>query len=594
MPNTTGCSANCRIRGRYPELATADSPTRRVGGRPLAQFAPVVHAVPMLSIQTETDTEASGAYQFDARVRKGTRTGESDPPVGYVAELKFDGLAVSLRYEHGIFVQGAAPATAVPAKTSARTWRTIRQIPLRLDGAAPALLEVRARSNAPGRPAALQRRRPGAGREDPGQPQERRRRQRPPARSGGWRQAAPEFFAYGIGAVSGWRRGHPQRAPRRLGRTGFSCLRTSPGGLGPAEPPFTPPWGVFGPICPFDIDGVVYKVDRLDLQEELVSAASEPRWAVAHKYPAEEALTRVAAIDIQVGRTGALTPVARLEPVFVGGVTVTNATLHNEGEIARKGGICVGDTVVVRRAGDVIPGGGRRGGRALAGGRPAPPCPGIARSATAGRARGGRGRGPLVAAVSACRAQRVQGDPPFRRAADDGYRGPGRALRRAPGRIRLRAAASPTSYRPSLDDLLEMKQRADERDGVTPETVRQGQIATRWAGNLMAGIAASKAPRPVWLLLPWASAMSANPPPRCSPIGWVLSPSCAGRRRRSLPFCRTSALRWRRPSPGFFRRTPQCGRPPWTLLAAGVGPADEHPPAPGLAERRSGRRSTAP
>ena len=574
------------LEGRYPELATADSPTRRVGGRPLAQFAPVVHAVPMLSIQTETDTEASGAYQFDARVRKELGLGESDPPVGYVAELKFDGLAVSLRYEHGIFVQGATRGDGSTGEDVSQNLRTIRQIPLRLDGAAPALLEVRGevymrrddlqRYNA----AALAR-----GEKTLVNPRN--------GAAGSVRQLDPavaasrplSFFAYGIGAVSGWAPPATHSALlAALDGLGFPVCAHRRVARGPADlAAFHAAMGRLRPDLPFDIDGVVYKVDRLDLQEELGFRSREPRWAVAHKYPAEEALTRVAAIDIQVGRTGALTPVARLEPVFVGGVTVTNATLHNEGEIARKGGICVGDTVVVRRAGDVIP----EVVGVVAERRPAGAQPfAMPRNCPVCDSRVVREEDEAVARCSggfACRAQRVQAILHFagRRMMDIEGLGE-RYVERLVEFDFVRGVAD--LYCLSLDDLLEMKQRADERDGVTPETVRQGQIATRWAENLMAGIAASKAPRLGRLLFALGIRHVGESTAKVL-ADWL--GSLAVVRRAPAPLLAVlpdigatvaAAIA------GFFAE-PHNAAAVDALLAAGVGPADEHPPAPGLAER---------
>jgi len=345
------------IEAEHPALATPDSPTRRVGGKPLAGFAPVRHAVPMLSIRTETDTEASGARNFDARIRRELGLTDADGPVEYAAELKFDGLAINLRYENGVLVQAATRGDGESGEDVTQNIRTLRAIPLRLEGEAPELLEVRgeaymsradfeaynARQRAAGRPPLVNPRNGAAG----------SIRQLDPALCA----ARPlSFFAYGLGECRGWDMpashaavldalaafGLPVCAHRQVARgadgliafhTGMRTLRDR---------------------LPFDIDGVVYKVNSLALQQRLGFVTREPRWAVAHKYPAEEMLTTVEAIEVQVGRTGAITPVARLKPVFVGGVTVTNATLHNEIEARRKD-VRIGDTVIVRRAGDVIP-----------------------------------------------------------------------------------------------------------------------------------------------------------------------------------------------------------------------------------------------
>ena len=346
------------LETEHPELASPDSPTRRVGGMPLDAFPKVRHAVPMLSIRTETDTEASGAQAFDARVRKELGLTETDPPVEYAAELKFDGLAINLRYEHGVLVQAATRGDGETGEDVTQNIRTVRAIPLWLNtGSPPAVLEVRGevfmrrddfeRYNATqrdaGKPALVNPRNGAAG----------SIRQLDPRLAA---QRPLSFFAYGLGEVQGW----PQPATHSATLDALAALdvpvcaeRTT--GLGAAAlVAFHDDIAARRDQLPFDIDGVVYKVNRVDLQRELGFVTREPRWAVAHKYPAQEQLTTVLGIEVQVGRTGALTPVARLAPVFVGGVTVTNATLHNQDEIDRKD-VRVGDTVIVRRAGDVIP-----------------------------------------------------------------------------------------------------------------------------------------------------------------------------------------------------------------------------------------------
>ncbi|WP_303784836.1 NAD-dependent DNA ligase LigA [Azovibrio restrictus] len=343
----------------YPELITPDSPTRRVGGRPLDAFAHVTHRVPMLSIQTETDTQASGAWNFDARVRKELGLGEADPPVEYVAELKFDGLAVSLRYEGGVLVQGATRGDGSTGEDVTQNLRTVRDIPLKLKGNVPAVLEVRGEVYMSR--ADLERyNEQAAARGEKTLVNPRN------AAAGSIRQLDPaiaasrplRFFAYGVGVVEGWPGGAPATHSALLDSLealGLPVCKYRAVLAGPqALADFHARMGELRPELPFDIDGVVYKVNRLDLQATLGFRSREPRWAVAHKYPAQEARTRVEAIVVQVGRTGAITPVARLQPVFVGGVTVTNATLHNEDEVRRKD-VRVGDLVIVRRAGDVIP-----------------------------------------------------------------------------------------------------------------------------------------------------------------------------------------------------------------------------------------------
>ena len=354
------------LEDAHPELLTPDSPTQRVGGRVLDAFAAVAHRVPMLSIRTETDTEASGAEAFDTRVRKELSLSDGDPAVEYVAELKFDGLAMSLRYEAGVLVQAATRGDGETGEDVTANIRTIGQIPLRLPSDAPAVLEVRGevymRRDDFEKLNERQRARIASGLKG-----EKTFVNPRNAAAGAVRQldsgiAAERplsFFAYGWGDISEAKGGpvwttHYQ-ALQQLKAWGFpvaeqtSCVWGAAGLVG-----FHQRMAAERDALPYDIDGVVYKVNRLDWQQQLGFVTREPRWAVAHKYPAQEEMTQVLAIDVQVGRTGKLTPVAKLAPVFVGGVTVTNATLHNELEARRKD-VRVGDTVIVRRAGDVIP-----------------------------------------------------------------------------------------------------------------------------------------------------------------------------------------------------------------------------------------------
>ncbi len=344
------------LEAEHPELLTVDSPTQRVGGKALETFLPVRHALPMLSIRTETDIEASGSFAFDARVRRELKLGEGDPAVEYAAELKFDGLAINLRYEDGVLVRAATRGDGETGEDVTANVRTVGQIPLRLHTSeAPRVLEVRgeiymkrrdferfnARAQAAGEKTLVNPRNGAAG---------------------GIRQLDPRiaasrllsFFAYGLGDVQGWSLPETHSAVLdALDALGLPVCAERAIRRGPAElAEFHRSVGERRGNLPFDIDGVVYKVNSLALQARLGFVSREPRWAVAHKYAAEEASTEVLGIDIQVGRTGALTPVARLAPVFVGGVTVTNATLHNEDEVRRKD-VHVGDTVIVRRAGDV-------------------------------------------------------------------------------------------------------------------------------------------------------------------------------------------------------------------------------------------------
>ena len=345
------------IEREFPALATTDSPTQRVGGARAAEFSPVAHRVPMLSIRTETDTSASGATEFDARMRRELKLPADAPPVAYMAELKFDGLATSLRYERGALTVAATRGDGETGEDVTANVRTITAIPARLRGKAPPVLEVRgeiymtradftrlnARQEAAGQKLYVNPRNTAAGAV----------RQLDPAITA---QRPLTFFAYGIGETAGWTLppsqsalldalqafGLPVNDDRRIAQGAtelaafYEAVRARRGDL------------------PFEIDGVVYKVDSLELQREMGFRTREPRWAVAHKFPPEEMPTKLLAIDVQVGRTGAITPVARLEPVFVGGTTVTNVTLHNEDEIRRRD-LRIGDTVIVRRAGDVIP-----------------------------------------------------------------------------------------------------------------------------------------------------------------------------------------------------------------------------------------------
>ena len=342
------------LEAAHPALLTPDSPTQRVGGQVLDGFAPVRHAVPMLSIRTETDITAAGASQFDSRVKNALHT---DDTLEYACELKFDGLAINLRYEHGVLVQAATRGDGETGEDVTQNVRTIHAVPLRLTGCQVEVLEVRGevfmsrrdfnryndQQRAAGLPTLVNPRNGAAG----------SIRQLDPALAA---KRPLSFFAYGLGEVRGWNLptshsavldalaefGLPVCAERTV-VTGAAGLMAFHQRIGQQRE-----------SLPFDIDGVVYKVNRLDLQRELGFVSREPRWACAHKFPAEEQITVLRAIDIQVGRTGKLTPVAKLVPVFVGGTTVSNATLHNEDETRRKD-VRVGDTVIVRRAGDVIP-----------------------------------------------------------------------------------------------------------------------------------------------------------------------------------------------------------------------------------------------
>ena len=340
-----------QLETRFPELASPDSPTQRVGATPLAQFADHSHRTPMLSLSNAFSDDEVRA--FDRRLREALETGT----VEYAMEPKLDGLAISLSYRDGVFAQGATRGDGSTGEDVTPNLRTVRSIPLRLPRAADtADLEVRgevlmftadfARLNEGQR---------SRGEREFANPRN--------AAAGSVRQLDSKvtarrplrFFAYGVGAAPQARWKTHAQVLDRLMELGFPVCpqrRVAQGAERMLE--YFHDIGRQRAQLPYAIDGVVYKVNRLDWQERLGYVSRAPRFALAHKYPPEEQVTEVTGIDVQVGRTGALTPVARLKPVAVGGVTVTNATLHNEGELRRKD-VRIGDTVVVRRAGDVIP-----------------------------------------------------------------------------------------------------------------------------------------------------------------------------------------------------------------------------------------------
>ena len=340
------------LEAAHPEWVTADSPTQRVGTTPADEFAEVRHRVPMLSLDNAFSTD--DVLGFDRRVRE--RLGR-DGPVRYSAEPKLDGLAISVIFEHGVFVRAATRGDGTTGEDVTANVRTIRSMPLRLQGAAPALVEARGEVFMP--VAGFERLNAEAaarGEKTFVNPRN--------AAAGSLRQLDPQvtatrpldIFFYGLGAQEGL--DLPARHSDILALLARWGLRVCPetrvveGAEGCLE--YYREVGARRASLAYQIDGVVYKVDELAAQTTLGFVARAPRWAVAHKFPAEEALTRLREVEFQVGRTGALTPVARLEPVFVGGVTVSNATLHNMDEVQRKD-VRIGDTVVVRRAGDVIP-----------------------------------------------------------------------------------------------------------------------------------------------------------------------------------------------------------------------------------------------
>jgi DNA ligase (NAD+) len=481
-----------KLEEEHPELALPDSPTKRVGAAPLPQFEQVTHTVPMLSLNngfTDEDIE-----NFDRRVREGLDTAAL---VEYAAEVKYDGLAINLRYIDGLLVQAATRGDGYTGEDVTANIRTIRSIPLRLNTAnPPAILDVRGEVLMFKKDfEAMNARQREAGQKEFVNPRN--------AAAGSLRQLDSRitasrklsFFAYGVGALEGaempvshsalldWYRQLDLPVAKEASVVrGYDGLMAYYKQIGEARP-----------TMPYEIDGVVYKANRLEDQRTLGFVSRAPRFALAHKFPAEEALTVVQAIEVQVGRTGAITPVARLASVFVGGVNVTNATLHNEDEVRRKD-VRVGDTVIVRRAGDVIP-------EVLAvvlERRPSPEpaayvlpktCPVCGSHVV-------REEGEAIARCSGglfCSAQRKEAIRHFagRRMMDIEGLGD-RYIDSLVEWGKVQRVAD--LYALKLEDLLEMKRLADERDGTTPETVVKGKIATKWADNLLEAIAASKNP----------------------------------------------------------------------------------------------------
>ena len=490
------------LEAAHPELAAPDSPTRRVGARATGGFAQVQHALPMLSLSNAFSDEEVAAF-----VRRIAQTlGRPESKLVFSAEPKLDGLAISLRYEDGAFVQGATRGDGAVGEDVTANLRTVKAIPLRLrrgengHGALnlrgkgwPGVLEVRGEVYMP--KAAFEAFNERA----------RKRNERTLANprngaAGSLRQLDPAvtasrplaFYAYAIGEVR----------DGSLPDTHLAMLdRLREWGL-PVSPQVERAEGLEGLLdyyrrmgeqrdaLPYDIDGVVYKLDRYDQQNEMGFVSRAPRWALAHKYPAQEKSTVIEAIEINIGRTGAATPFAVMQPVQVGGVTVTKATLHNMDQVARLD-VRAGDTVIVRRAGDVIPEVVRVNlERRPAGAKPwhmPKHCP-VCGSAIV------REDGEVVARCTGglvCAAQRKETIVHFasRRAMDiDGL-----GERYVEDLIAFDYLHSIADlYKLTLDDFVAMKRRGEERDGVVPETVRAGKIAMRWAENLVDAIEASK------------------------------------------------------------------------------------------------------
>jgi DNA ligase (NAD+) len=341
------------LEAKFPQLLVPDSPTMRVGAAPISAFGTVKHRVAMLSLDNAFSVEE--VRDFDRRIHERLSL---EGPVRYSAEPKLDGLAISARYENGTFVQGATRGDGETGEDITQNLRTIKALPLKLRGSGvPRELEVRGEVFMPF--AGFKRfNEEAAARGEKSFINPRN------AAAGSLRQLDPrmtaarplDLFIYGVGAIQGGELPpYHSEMLRELRRLGFKiCPQSQVVESIEGCLEYYREMGAARSALPYQIDGVVYKVDDVKLQRDLGFISRAPRWAIAHKFPAEEALTVVRGIEFQVGRTGALTPVARLEPVFVGGVTVSNATLHNMDELARKD-VRVGDTVVIRRAGDVIP-----------------------------------------------------------------------------------------------------------------------------------------------------------------------------------------------------------------------------------------------
>jgi DNA ligase (NAD+) len=485
------------LEADHPALASSDSPTRKIGARAHGGFAEVRHRLPMLSLGNAFEQAGETARErfrevadFERRIEQ---TLDRRDPL-FSVEPKLDGLAISLRYEQGVFVQGATRGDGETGEDVTANLRTVRAIPLRLRGAGwPAVLEVRGEVIMLRKDFEAFNERARAHDEKPlANPRN--------GAAGSLRQLDPaitakrrlSFFAYAIGVVEGGELPPTHSATlQQLREWGF-----------PVSPEVDIARGFDGLIAyfrrigekrdalPYDIDGVVYKLDDYAGQREMGFVSRAPRWAIAHKFPAQEQTTRLLDIEIQIGRTGAATPRARMEPVQVAGVTVTYATLHNADQIARLD-VRVGDTVIVRRAGDVIP----EVVRVIEDQRPAGTvpwampthCP-ICHSALIREegAAAWRCSGGLI-----CAAQRKEALIHFasRRAMDI----EGLGERFAEALVELDIVHTPADlYGLGVDDFVDMKRRVDERDGTTPETVKAGKVATRWAENLVAGIEASR------------------------------------------------------------------------------------------------------
>ena len=476
------------LEAAHPDLVTADSPTQRVGNAPAGKFAEVRHAIPMLSLGNAFSDEE--VQDFVRRIADKLKR----PALRFSAEPKLDGLAISLRYENGAFVQGATRGDGATGEDVTLNLRTIKAIPLTLRGTGwPAVLEVRGEVYMPR--ADFEKYNEHA-RKHGGKVLANPRN----GAAGSLRQLDPRitaqrplaFFAYGTGLVEGGELPDSHSATlKQLRGWGFPVSSLSDvveGVDGLLD--YYRRIGEARDGLPFDIDGVVYKLDDGEGQREMGFVSRAPRWAIAHKFPAQEQMTVLESIEVNVGRTGAVTPWALMQPVHVGGVTVTRATLHNADQVARLD-VRNGDTVIVRRAGDVIPEVvGVVPERRPAGTVPwqmPTECPVCGSEIV-------REEGEAVWRCSGeltCPAQRKESIIHFasRRAMD--IEGLGERFVEDLSDLGFVQNVADL-YKLTVDDLLEMKRRADERDGTTPETVKSGKVATKWAENLIEAIERSR------------------------------------------------------------------------------------------------------
>ena len=476
------------LEAAHPDLVTADSPTQRVGNAPAGKFAEVRHAIPMLSLGNAFSDEE--VQDFVRRIADRLKR----PALRFSAEPKLDGLAISLRYEGGAFVQGATRGDGATGEDVTLNLRTIKAITLTLRGTGwPDVLEVRGEVYMPRADFETYneyaRKHGGKVLANPRNGAAGSLRQLDPRITA---QRPLAFFAYGTGLVEGGELPDSHSATlKQLRGWGFpvsSLSEVVEGVEGLLD--YYRRIGEARDGLPFDIDGVVYKLDDGEGQREMGFVSRAPRWAIAHKFPAQEQMTVLESIEVNVGRTGAVTPWALMQPVHVGGVTVTRATLHNADQVARLD-VRNGDTVIVRRAGDVIPEvvgvvAERRPDGTVPWRMPTQ-CPVCGSEIV-------REEGEAVWRCSGeltCPAQRKETIIHFasRRAMD--IEGLGERFVEDLSDLGFVQHVADL-YKLTLDDLLEMKRRVDERDGTTPETVKSGKVATKWAENLIEAIDRSR------------------------------------------------------------------------------------------------------